>query len=88
MKGNFRNSYMNDSEIENVSGGMSTTKKVIVGVAALAGTIALAYGGGVIYEKKKKDTKADTWGKAFKHPFGLFWGTDKDSGGGEQESKK
>ena len=49
MKGNFRNSYMNDAGIENVSGGMSTTKKVIIGVAALAGTVALAYGGKTVY---------------------------------------
>lgn len=74
MKGNFRNSYMNDAEIENVSGGMSTTQKVIVGVAALAGTVALAYGAKTIYNKtgEEKNRSAKPWDKS-------FWGFGKYS---------
>lgn len=71
MKDNFRSSYMNDSEIENVSGGMSTTQKVIVGVAALAGTVALAYGAKTAYNKTgDRDRSAKPWDKS-------FWGFGK-----------
>lgn len=87
MKGNFRNSYMNDAEIENVSGGSisewSTTKKVIAGVAAVGIAALAAYGTGVAYEKIKYK---EGWGHAFKHPWNL--GKGKGPGEPEKEGQK
>lgn len=89
MKGNFRNSYMNDAEIENVSGGMSTTKKVIAGVAAIAGVAVLAYGAKAIYNKtgEEKSRSAKPWDKSF-WGFGKYSPSTPDDESGDSKKAK
>lgn len=70
----YGNSYLNDSDISRVSGGLSTTKKVIIGVSAAVAALGAAYAGKTVYNKKKSDNPAPTWGQAA-NPFSKAWWT-------------
>lgn len=77
MNKNYGYGYMNDSEISKVSGGLST-KKVILGVTAGVAALGAAYyAGKTVYNKKKSEDSAPTWGKAA-NPFSKAWWTGKD----------
>jgi hypothetical protein len=73
----YGNSYLNDSDISRVSGGMSTGAKIglIAGLAAIA--VGGAYGIKTVYNKKKSDTPAPDLGKAA-NLFSKAWWTGKD----------
>ena len=77
MNKNYGYGYMNDSEISKVSGGLSTTKKVILGVTAGVAALGAAYAGKTIYNKKKSEDPAANWVKAA-NPFSKAWWTGKD----------
>lgn len=77
MNKNYGYGYMNDSEISKVSGGLSTTKKVILGVTAGVAALGAAYAGKTVYNKKKSEDSAPSWGKAA-NLFSKAWWTGKD----------
>ena len=77
MNKNYGYGYMNDSEISKVSGGLSTTKKVIIGVSAAVAALGAAYAGKTVYNKKKSENSADNWGQAA-NPFSKAWWTGKE----------
>jgi hypothetical protein len=74
MNKNYGYGYMNDSEISKVSGGLSTTKKVIIGVSAAVAALGAAYAGKTVYNRKKSNNPAPSWGQAA-NPFSKAWWT-------------
>ena len=73
MNKNYGYGYMNDSEISKVSGGLSTTKKVIIGVsAAVAALAAVAYGSKGIYNLKGRGMGAKEAFNPFTKEFYKF----------------
>lgn len=76
-KNGYGYGYMNDSEISKVSGGLSTTKKVIIGVSAAVAALGAAYAGKTVYNMKKSKDPAPSLGKAA-NLFSKAWWTGKD----------
>ena len=74
MNKNYGYGYMNDSEISKVAGGLSTTKKVIIGVSAAVAALGAAYTGKTVYNKKKSENPASDW-KTAANPFSKAWWT-------------
>ena len=73
-KNGYGHGYMNDSDFSKVSGGMSKGVKIALASGLAAFAVLGAYGGGVIFDKKNKNSESKGWGDSFKHPWGLFRG--------------